>query len=871
MSLRNLWNLIIFVVMFLSGIGQGIQDRLQGILSKINRERLRNRVTDWQKKLVATASSKFSFDSTAPEVLEEPLGVVEPGSSSYQENPGPEQKPPWDELTESDPGKRPDTLREGIMEGEVGLEKKLLTPVTEEPPRNKSPVQQWVDSLIDEHDRRDEDMPPIAEADQNDAEVESFTLGAEAPGVVCPRPYPFVQVTAHCSGSDAGSHCSSMESLLEARKPDPEEMLLELGFGGCEEPDIISRIPDRFLRPSSMKGVAIDDFIKHQQMMVHQFQSGFSGYRGLTGPSHAMPSGIVGKIMDRLLEAEVGRQNLEAYYRQQQQALIMNAAVQHCQASQTQGGYSPKLARLAHNLMIKMKGTKKELSVLSPENRNWYESQGDKSPEPAGRRIIIGHHSYTFAKDGNLMEESKGTVVRDKVVENLVGPVSKPGGDKEPQTSNGNNIETDTMSLEENTENVTQTANPANKVSRVLFEVEEEEEEDVSLSISLRTESAMTDTRPSSGNWPSSVSVCESLADKSSTPTDRRGSLQDSARPSIEKRRASLLEGRRLHEERRGSLDVDRCSSCGSRKSSLTESHEPALKRSKSPAPRTELEVLSDLLEQSLVEGETRVRKMKSEYSNETEDSTTSQVEADMLSAVCSPVRKRPSLTESEMQWMSLSLDEYLPPISDAPKDGTPSLMVEMNLTPSIELSSSESFERAPEGNEVPSSVHLGRRRSSDASCGRSHSEDKLSVAGSSSPSTPSSHSFDQEEAEVEFKNLNLLLTQLQDSVTSIDIGSEEEFLALNPKGRRHLQVAVIEEALRTYQKRLKELDLRGHLRDLLTGQLHRVTDLLDASTAPSVLTIMKQMTTLLRHQEALRQELDSHEGEIGNQPNRSS
>uniref|UniRef100_A0A0A9WSL6 Sperm-specific antigen 2 n=1 Tax=Lygus hesperus TaxID=30085 RepID=A0A0A9WSL6_LYGHE len=297
MSFRKLCDFLLFIVMsvlFLSGIGQGIQEKLQGILSKINRERLRNRVTDWQKKLVASASSKFSFDSTAAEVLEASSGVVgevEPvgGSSSYRENPGhdrvSEEDPPWDELTESEPGKRPDSLREGIMEGEIGVEKKLLTPVTEEPPRNKSPVQLWVDSLIDEHERRDEDMPPIAEADQNDAEVESFTLGAEAPGVVCPRPYPFVQVTAHCSGSDAGSHCSSMESLLEARKPDPEEMLLELGFGGCEEPDIISRIPDRFLRPSSMKGVAIDDFIKHQQMMVHQFQSGFSGYRGLTGPT----------------------------------------------------------------------------------------------------------------------------------------------------------------------------------------------------------------------------------------------------------------------------------------------------------------------------------------------------------------------------------------------------------------------------------------------------------------------------------------------------------------------------------------------------------------------------------------------------------
>lgn len=57
--------------------------------------------------------------------------------------------------------------------------------------------------------------------------------------------------------------------------------------------------------------------------------------------------------------------------------------------------------------------------------------------------------------------------------------------------------------------------------------------------------------------------------------------------------------------------------------------------------------------------------------------------------------------------------------------------------------------------------------------------------------------------------------------------------------------MAVLEEALGTYQKRLKELDLRGHLRDLLNGQLHRVTDLLDSTSAPSVPTIMKQVKTL--------------------------
>lgn len=41
------------------------------------------------------------------------------------------------------------------------------------------------------------------------------------------------------------SHCSSVESLLESRKPDPEEILINLGFGPPQTPDILSRIPKR--------------------------------------------------------------------------------------------------------------------------------------------------------------------------------------------------------------------------------------------------------------------------------------------------------------------------------------------------------------------------------------------------------------------------------------------------------------------------------------------------------------------------------------------------------------------------------------------------------------------------------------------------
>lgn len=83
--------------------------------------------------------------------------------------------------------------------------------------------------------------------------------------------------------SETGSHCSSVESLLEARKPDPEEILLGLGFGGPAYSQETGRIPQRFLQPSKLKGVTIDDFLKHQQEIIQNFESGFCGYRGLTG------------------------------------------------------------------------------------------------------------------------------------------------------------------------------------------------------------------------------------------------------------------------------------------------------------------------------------------------------------------------------------------------------------------------------------------------------------------------------------------------------------------------------------------------------------------------------------------------------------
>ena len=73
--------------------------------------------------------------------------------------------------------------------------------------------------------------------------------------------------------------------MLEARKPDPEEILLSLGFGGTASSSYLEtgRVPKRFLSPSQLRGVDIEEFIRQQQDLIYTFESGFYGYRGLAG------------------------------------------------------------------------------------------------------------------------------------------------------------------------------------------------------------------------------------------------------------------------------------------------------------------------------------------------------------------------------------------------------------------------------------------------------------------------------------------------------------------------------------------------------------------------------------------------------------
>lgn len=99
------------------------------------------------------------------------------------------------------------------------------------------------------------------------------------------------------------SRCSSVESLLNARKPDPEKILLNLGFGPApHSTDVLAKIPKRFLKPSQVRGVDTEAFLRQQQLSMHIHENSVLGYRGLVGNPHIPPSMIVAKIMERFQE-----------------------------------------------------------------------------------------------------------------------------------------------------------------------------------------------------------------------------------------------------------------------------------------------------------------------------------------------------------------------------------------------------------------------------------------------------------------------------------------------------------------------------------------------------------------------------------------
>lgn len=95
---------------------------------------------------------------------------------------------------------------------------------------SKSPVQQWVDNI------------PPSQLVHRESIYDPNTKSARK----------FLFRDRSFQSDDGSSHCSSLESFLEMRRPDPEEMLLDLGFGPKPGSEGVSRIPARFLKPSKV-------------------------------------------------------------------------------------------------------------------------------------------------------------------------------------------------------------------------------------------------------------------------------------------------------------------------------------------------------------------------------------------------------------------------------------------------------------------------------------------------------------------------------------------------------------------------------------------------------------------------------------------
>lgn len=98
--------------------------------------------------------------------------------------------------------------------------------------RSPITVQQWVDTL------------PPAHIPQTPTNM--FNAQAKSPR-------QFLKRDLSLQSDDGSSQCSSVESVLELRKPDPETVLMELGFGPPNDGNPACRIPSRFLQPSKVR------------------------------------------------------------------------------------------------------------------------------------------------------------------------------------------------------------------------------------------------------------------------------------------------------------------------------------------------------------------------------------------------------------------------------------------------------------------------------------------------------------------------------------------------------------------------------------------------------------------------------------------
>jgi len=212
--------------------------------------------------------------------------------------------------------------------------------------------------------------------------------------------------------SDATS--SSMDSVLQSREVDPEEVLYNLGFADSEA---LAKIPRRFLqKPSVAKGVSIENFRKQQEEIFGRYETGFFGYRGLQGGLHRRPSELVDKILKTLREREMEFQRSGSLALSQGSHAIP-ARFKVMDPNRTT--FSALVKQVADRDRRDKPASFRSLarSVLSRENRIWRQQQIRANNQKATQLLVIGGKSFIVDDEGNeeeLLDNSKQSVLSEE-------------------------------------------------------------------------------------------------------------------------------------------------------------------------------------------------------------------------------------------------------------------------------------------------------------------------------------------------------------------------------------------------------------------------------------------------------------------------
>jgi len=293
-----------------------------------------------------------------------------------------------------------------------------VTPVEQSRSRSPVTVQEWVAALppLESHSDDDHGEDQHGDTDEDEDKHEPsdhIRLGEEASYFVPEGVKNFGQLLLQKNNKNIRSSLqhsdtmtslksdatnSSMDSVLQSREADPEEVLYNLGFADSEA---LAKIPRRFFqKPSVARGVSIENFKRQQEEMFGRYESGFFGYRGLQGGLHRRPSELVDKILKTLRDREIHRAN----------SIISNGChsipARFKVMDPNRSTFDSVVRRVAEKERLKVNSFKSlARSVLSKENRIWRQEQiKEKNNTKAKQLLVIGGKSFIVDDEGNEEE-----------------------------------------------------------------------------------------------------------------------------------------------------------------------------------------------------------------------------------------------------------------------------------------------------------------------------------------------------------------------------------------------------------------------------------------------------------------------------------